>query len=144
MTYVHKTIPTQSSLDEFIDTVENPDRRADAKQLLALMQEVTGEQPRMWGPSMIGFGSYHYKYATGHEGDALKVGFSPRKAALVLYGLVTYEGNPENEALLEKLGPHTRGKGCVYVKSLQNLDYTVLRQMIRNSFAQGDYDATNR
>ena len=130
----NKTKPTDVSVDEFIDTAAEP-RRSEARRVVAIMREVTGVEPVMWGPSMIGFGSYHYKYESGREGDMLKVGFSPRKAALVLYGLVYYdEHEQDNDKLLEKLGPHTRGKGCVYVKKLADIDESILRMMIRNAY----------
>ena len=131
----NKTKPTDVSVDEFIDTAAEP-RRSEARRVVAIMREVTGVEPVMWGPSMIGFGSYHYKYESGREGDMLKVGFSPRKAALVLYGLVYYdEHEQDNDKLLEKLGPHTRGKGCVYVKKLADIDESILRTMIRNAYS---------
>lgn len=131
----NKTKPTDVSVDEFIDTAAEP-RRSEARRVVAIMREVTGVEPVMWGPSMVGFGSYHYKYESGREGDMLKVGFSPRKAALVLYGLVYYdEHEQDNDKLLEKLGPHTRGKGCVYVKKLADIDESILRTMIRNAYS---------
>ena len=127
----NKTKPTDVSVDEFIDTAAEP-RRSEARRVVAIMREVTGVEPVMWGPSMIGFGSYHYKYESGREGDMLQVGFSPRKAAFVFYGLVFYDENEPNNQLLEKLGPHTRGKGCLYIKKLSDIDESILRMMIRN------------
>jgi hypothetical protein len=125
----NKTKPTKVSVTEFVDGVEDPVRRADAKALVKLMKDVTGEKPAMWGPSIVGFGSYHYKYESGREGDFLIVGFSPRKPATVLYGL------RHAEALLSKLGKHTTGKGCIYVRKLADVDRGVLEQMIRESVA---------
>src|SRR5215207_504640 len=94
------------------------------------MEEITGEKPQMWGPSIIGFGSYHYKYASGREGDAPVAGFSPRKANLVIY---LAEGVARNEALLKKLGPHTTSKVCLYIKRLSAIDLDVLREVIGES-----------
>ncbi len=102
------------------------------------MRDVTGEQGVMWGPSMIGFGTLHYRYATGREGDTLKVGFSPRKAKLSLYGL---QDSADAEAHLEQLGRHTLGVGCVYANRLSDLDESVLRELVRIAYDRGDYDA---
>lgn len=130
-----KTQPTSASVHDFLDMAVEP-RRSEAQQLVSIMREATGSEPVMWGPSIIGFGSYRYKYASGREGDWMRVGFSPRKAALVLYGLVYYdEHEQDNDKLLEKLGPHTRGKGCVYVKKLADIDESILRTMIRNAYS---------
>ena len=107
----------------FIDAITDQSRRADAKALVKLMQKASGEKPTMWGPSIIGFGSHHYVYDSGREGDMPVVAFSPRKAATVLYGLSAAE------ALLPKLGKYTRGKGCVYIKKLADVDQKVLETM---------------
>jgi uncharacterized protein DUF1801 len=120
----NKTKPTKISVAKFIDSLTDPGRRADAKALVKLMQKAAGEKPKMWGPSIIGFGSYHYTYDSGREGDMPVVAFSPRKAATVLYGLSS------SEALLPKLGKHTRGKGCVYIKKLADVDQKVLEAMV--------------
>ena len=125
------TRPTASSVESFIDTVENETRRKDAKTLLAMMKKVTGEKPVMWGPSMIGFGSYHYKYESGREGDMLAVGFSPRKANMVLYVLGSLG---DDEPLLQKLGPYENGKSCLYVKSLDKVDLGVLEKLVAKSY----------
>ena len=119
----NKTKPTKISVAEFIDALTDQDKRADAKALVKLMQKVAGEKPKMWGPSIIGFGSYHYTYDSGREGDMPVIAFSPRKAATVLYGF----GNAES--LLPKLGKHTRGKGCLYIKKLADVDHKVLEAM---------------
>ena len=103
-------------------------RRAEAERLLAIFAEETGWEPRLWGPSMVGFGRYVYRYESGHGGESLVVGFSPRKAEVSLYGLI---GTPATEALLPKLGPHRAGKGCLYVKRLAAVDEAVLRSLIR-------------
>jgi len=119
------------SVIEFIENVESPKKREDAYKLLELFTETTGFEAKMWGPSIIGFGSYHYKYATGHEGDAALVGFSPRKAKISLY--VT--GGPERERILADFGKHTVGKSCVYVNKLADIDIAVLKRLISHSVA---------
>src|SRR5437660_9610834 len=123
----NKTKPTTSSVAAFIDALPDPARRADAKALLKLMQAATGEKPAMWGPSLIGFGHYHYTYESGREGDMPLVGFSPRKAATVLYISTGFTGR---EALLSRLGKHTTGKGCLYIKKLADVDQTVLETLV--------------
>jgi len=125
MAYEQKTRPTPTTAAEFIAAVEDPKRRADAEAACALLAEATGEPPVMWGPSIVGFGAYHYRYASGHEGDAPLVGFSPRKANLVFY-LYCDEGR---EDLLARLGRHKSGKGCVYVNRLSDVDPAVLKEM---------------
>jgi hypothetical protein len=126
-----KTKPTGVNVDAFIAAVENDTRRRDAKTLLSMMKKITGEKPVMWGPTMIGFGSCHYKYESGHEGDMFAVGFSPRKANMVLYVLgSTGEGEP----LLKKLGPHKHGKSCLYVTDLSKVDLGVLEQIVEKSY----------
>jgi hypothetical protein len=119
----NKTKPTKLSVAAFIDALTDPARRADAKALVKLMQSAAGEKPKMWGPSIIGFGSYHYKYESGREGDMPSIAFSPRKAATVLYGMTGFN---EAAVLLAKLGEHTTGKGCLYIKKLADLDQHVL------------------
>jgi hypothetical protein len=125
----NKTKPTILSVSAFIDAITDEGRRADAKALVKLMQKAAGEKPKMWGPSIIGFGSHHYVYDSGREGDMPVVAFSPRKAATVLYGLSSAE------ALLPKLGKHTRGKGCVYIKKLADVDQKVLQAMVVKAVA---------
>jgi hypothetical protein len=126
----NKTKPTKLSVASFIDALTDEIRRADAKVLIKLMQNTTGEKPKMWGPSIIGFGSYHYKYESGREGDMPLVGFSPRKAATVLYGVTGLDGA---ETFLAKLGKHTTGKGCLYIKNLADVDQKVLQALIVKS-----------
>lgn len=123
-----KTKPTAVAVDDFIDAVENPVRRADGKTVREMMARITGEQPRMWGPSIIGFGSYHYKYDSGHEGTACRLGFSPRKAELVLYVLTESERQTE---LLARLGKHRIGKSCLYIRKLSDVDMDVLEELTR-------------
>lgn len=127
-----KTKPTPVSVADFIAAVEDPKRRADAQAACALMTEATGEKAVMWGPSIIGFGAYHYRYASGHEGDAPLVGFSPRKANLVFYLSGSDEGRDD---LLARLGRHKAGKGCVYINRLDDIDLGVLRDMAASSVA---------
>ena len=126
----NKTKPTKLSVAEFIAALTDQSRRADAKALVKLMQKAAGEKPKMWGPSIVGFGSHHYVYDSGREGDMPLIAFSPRKAATVLYGL------SDSEALLPKLGKHTRGKGCVYIKKLADVDQKVLETMVAKAVAE--------
>jgi hypothetical protein len=126
-----KTKPTNVDPIAFIDRVENETRRNDAHELVALMKEVTGAPPKMWGPTIVGFGQYHYKYESGREADMLLTGFSPRKANLVVYlGDVM-----DDEALMAKLGKHKRSKGCLYINKLADVDRDVLRKLVRKSIA---------
>jgi hypothetical protein len=128
----NKTKPTSLSVAAFIDALTDQTRRADAKALVKLMQSATGERPKMWGPSIIGFGSYHYTYDSGREGDMPVVAFSPRKAATVLYGIA---GRSGSEASLAKLGKHTTGKGCLYIKKLADVDQRVLETLVVQAVA---------
>ena len=126
----NKTKPTEESVAAFLDAVSDEARRRDAEALVELIGNATGEKPAMWGGSIIGFGSYHYTYASGREGDMPVVGFAPRKAATVLYGLTE---SSDSKALLAKLGKHTTGKGCVYIKKLADVDREVLKTMVAKS-----------
>jgi Domain of unknown function (DU1801) len=128
--YELKTKQNDSSVIEFIEGVENPKKREDAYKLLDIFSEETGFKAKMWGPSIIGFGSYHYKYKTGHEGDAPLVGFSPRKAKISLYFAT---GDSEREKLLKSFGKHTSGKACVYINKVADIDETILKQLIHQS-----------
>ena len=130
-----KTKPTAVTADAFIDAVDNPVRREDAKTVADLMARVTGEAPQMWGPSIVGFGSYHYKYDSGHEGDMCRLGFSPRKAELVLYVLT---GEASQEEQLARLGKHKTGKSCLYIKKLADVDMAVLEEITRGALAHMD------
>ena len=135
-----KTQPTAVPVAEFLAGVEPERRRVEGQRLCAIMTEVTGEEPVMWGPSIVGFGLMRYSYATGRTGDWMRVGFSPRKAALSLYGLRA----EESAELLAALGPHTSGVGCVYVKKLEDIDEAVLRRLVALAAARGDYVAPPR
>ena len=124
-----KTKPTEISPATFIDKVDNEQRRKDGHELAALMKKVTGKPAKMWGPSIVGFDQYHYKYASGHEGDMPITGFSPRKQSLVLYlgpGL-------EDKKLMSKLGKHKVGKGCLYINKLDDVDRNVLLELVTKS-----------
>ncbi|MGA9672687.1 MAG: DUF1801 domain-containing protein [Terracidiphilus sp.] len=127
----NKTKATSESVAAFLDACDEG-RRADAKALAKLMQKVTGDKPSMWGSSIVGFGSYHYTYESGREGDTCIVGFSPRKAANVLYGAIGFDGAA---ALLDKLGKHTTGKGCLYIKKLADVDVKVLETLLEKAVA---------
>lgn len=136
--YELKTKENDNSVIEFIENVSSPKKREDAYKLLDIFTEVTGNQARMWGPSMIGFGSYHYKYKTGHEGDAPLVGFSPRKAKISLYFA---PGDTKREEWLKDFGKHTTGKACVYINKLDDINIKVLKELIVQSviFLQETY-----
>jgi Domain of unknown function (DU1801) len=125
-----KTLRNKASVIQFIGAIPDPVRRADAKALLKMMRAVTGDEPQMWGPAIIGFGSYHYVYDSGREGDMPLVGFSPRKAASVLYVMTGFKGS---KSLLAKLGRHTAGKSCLYIKRLAEVDQQVLETLIVKS-----------
>lgn len=128
--YELKTKETDASVIEFIEAVDSPKKREDAYRLLDIFTETTGFEAKMWGPSIIGFGSYHYVYKTGHEGDAPLVGFSPRKAKISLYFA---PGDTQREELLSKFGKHTSGKACVYITKVDDIDIEVLQDLIAQS-----------
>jgi Domain of unknown function (DU1801) len=140
MAYELKTKQTDNSVIEFIEAVDSPKKREDAYQLLDIFTETAGFEAKMWGPSIIGFGSYHYKYASGHEGDAPLVGFSPRKAKISLYFA---PGETKREELLKEFGKHTNGKACVYINKVADIDVEVLKKLIQESitFLQKTYPA---
>ena len=128
-----KTKPTEVSADSHIAAIANEEQRSDAQTLVALMQRVTKEEPRMWGPSIVGFGSYHYKYASGHEGDSALAGFAARGRELVVYIEADFEGR---DVLLAKLGKHKTGKVCVYIRRLANIDLKILETLVARSVAE--------
>lgn len=127
----NKTRPEATEVEGFLDSVD-PQRRDDAHTLCRLLAEVSGERPTIWGTSIIGFGQYHYRYASGREGDTFLVGFSPRKQNLTLY--VT-DGFARHGERLAALGPHTLGAGCLYLKSLRGIDLAVLRAIVTDALA---------
>jgi hypothetical protein len=126
-----KTKPTGYSVDDFFDRIDHPVRRFDGHALRTMMERITGVPAVMWGHSIVGFGSYHYRYASGHEGDMARIGFSPRSANLVLY----VGGFPEYDALLAKLGKHKGSKACLYINKLADVDLGVLEEIVRGSWA---------
>ena len=127
-----KTSPNDGSVEAFLESVENEQKKADCKEILEWMREITGEPPIMWGSSIVGFGSYHYKYESGREGDMLVTGFSPRKQNLTLYIM---NGFKRYEELLSKLGKYKTGKSCLYIKKLEEVDREVLQTLIKESVA---------
>ena len=128
----NKTKPTQISVADYLDSIPDATRRSDAKALVKLMQSASGEKPKLWGSSIVGFGSYHYKYDTGREGDMPELCFSPRKSANVVYAMTKFPGA---DALLAKLGKHTVSGGCLHIKKLADVDQKVLQAMIAKSLA---------
>ncbi len=128
----NKTRPEKGDVAAFLDAVD-PKQREDARALCALLADVTGKQPVMWGTSIVGFGDHHYKYASGREGDTFLSSFSPRKQNLTVYVLNGFERHADRLAML---GPHTLGKGCLYIKSLRDVDLGVLRAIVAESIAQ--------
>lgn len=128
----NKTKPTAMDVDAFVESVTDPQQKQDATQIIEIMGRLSGHPPKMWGPSIIGFGSYHYKYDSGREGDMCRIGFSPRKGQTVLYLLDGFAGYTE---LLGKLGKHKTGKSCLYVKRLSDVDTDVLEQLVTRSLS---------
>jgi len=128
-----KTKPTPVKIEDFLNSVPSSLRREDARTIISMMEEITGEKPVMWGPSIIGFGKYHYTYESGHEGDACIAGFSPRKANLVIYLM---SGFADKNELLEKLGKHKASKSCLYINKLSDIDLSVLEQLVRHDVAE--------
>ena len=126
-----KTKVNDASVEEFLSKVENEQKRKDSFEIIKIMQQVTKKKPKMWGPAIIGFGSYHYKYESGREGDMPQVGFSPRKQNITLYIGV---GDNSDNPLLKKLGKYTTSKVCLYIKILADVDRNVLRELIADSF----------
>ena len=126
-----KTKPTTIDVTDFLASVEHPRRAADAQTLLALMTRITGLDPKMWGPTIIGFGSYHYKYKSGREGDFFITGFSPRKQAMTVYIM---PGFSNYDDLMGRLGKHKTGKSCLYINKLEDVDMDVLEELIAKSF----------
>lgn len=126
----NKTIANDASVNAFIDTVEDERKRADSHELIELMRTITGHEPKLWGNSLVGFDSYHYRYASGREGDFFITGFSPRKTALTVYIMAGFD---RYEDRLQRLGPHKTGKSCLYLKNLDAIDRDVLEEIITDS-----------
>lgn len=135
----NKTQPTQASVEDFI-AAAGPDKQSDSERLITILQDITGEKPVLWGPSIIGFGRYHYEYDSGHEGDSALIGFSPRKRELVVY---IGPGFEPFQALLTRLGKHKTGKSCLYIKRLSDIDLKVLAELMAESvkLMRGKYPA---
>lgn len=131
--YELKTRENDADVDAFITGIENTRRREDSRILLEMMREISGVEPKMWGDSIVGFGNWHYKYASGQEGDTARIGFSPRKTSLSIYVLNSYEGP---EPLLEKLGKHKAGVACLYVNKLADVDLEVLWALVQKAWAE--------
>ncbi len=128
----NKTQATVARVEDFVTGIADENQRADARSLIAMMTRLSGEPATMWGPSIIGFGRYHYRYDSGREGEMCRIGFSPRKGQTVLYLIDGFEGHAE---LMAKLGKHKTGKSCLYVKRLSDIDLVVLEDMCRASLA---------
>jgi len=126
-----KTKATKVSVKDFLKSVTDTQKRKDSLVLIEMMSKITKEKPKMWGPSIIGFGSYHYKYESGHEGDMCIVGFSPRKAAISIY---ISAGFKKRDSLLKKLGKHKSAVACLYVRKLEDVDLKILKELITESF----------
>lgn len=126
-----KTKPTEESVEKYLKGITDPVKRQDSLTVLKLMTEITGQKPKMWGPSIVGFGSYHYEYASGQKGDWPIIGFSPRKQNLTLYVL---DGSAEESELLQELGKHSTGKSCLYIKRLDDVDLPTLKKVIKQSY----------
>ena len=128
-----KTKPTNEGVEDFLNRIPETERREDCFAVAKMMEEITGDKPKMWGPSIVGFGSYHYKYASGREGDWPVTGFSPRKKDLTLYIMMGLEKHPE---LMEKLGKHTHAKSCLYIKRLSDIHLPTLKKLIKTSLKE--------
>ncbi len=128
-----KTIQTEASVEDFLNLIEDNQKREDCFEIVKMMKQVTKKEPKMWGPSIIGFGSYHYKYESGREGDSPQIGFSPRKQNITLYIL---SGSDHENPLLQKLGKHSTSKVCLYIKRLADVDKKVLLELIKESFTK--------
>jgi len=135
-----KTKPTKASVKEFLSQIPDKERREDCFAVAKIMEEITGDKPKMWGPSIVGFGTYHYKYASGREGDWPVTGFSPRKKDLTLYIMMGFRKHAD---LMEKLGKHSTGKSCLYIKRLSDIHVPTLKKLIKSSL-KDLRDYTNR
>lgn len=128
-----KTKKNQASVESFLQRISDPVQREDSRTVVRMMKDITRLEPRMWGTSIVGFGDYHYKYATGREGDTFLTGFSPRKGTLTLY---IGQGFEAHRPLMKKLGKHKTGVGCLYIKKLEDVDLSTLRQLVKDSVAR--------
>jgi hypothetical protein len=133
MAYELKTKLNDSKVSDFLDTIENQEKRQDCYTIADIMQEVSGFDAKMWGTSIVGFGSYRYKYESGHEGEMCLIGFSPRKANITIYGMGS---QLDKESLRDKLGKHKTGKGCLYINKLSDINTDTLRKLLKASLEQ--------
>lgn len=129
----NKTKPTDASADDYIDAIEGEERRDDCRALVKLISKITKHKPVMWGPSIVGFGRYHYKYDSGREGDSCLTGFSSRKGDISVYLVAS---GPDQENLLKRLGKHKMGKACLYIRKLRDVDLKILEQLVSGSVAE--------
>ena len=129
----NKTKPTGVSVESYLGAIDGDERQKDCRALAKLMAKATGEKPKMWGPSIVGFGSYHYKYDSGREGDSCLTGFSSRKGEIAIYLMAEF---PKREQLLAKLGKHKTGKGCLYLKAMSDVDPKVLEQLVAGTVTE--------
>jgi Domain of unknown function (DU1801) len=137
----NKTTPNDQHVDQFLNAIADGRKRQDSFTLLQLMKQVTGMEPKMWGSSIVGFGSYHYKYESGREGDTILAGFSPRKQSLTIYNM---GGVDQHDDMLKRLGKHTMGGGCLYIKRLDEIDLPALKILIEESFQRMKQKAGNQ
>lgn len=126
-----KTTVNDGDVIQFLESVDHEKRQADSLVVLELMKDITGQEPKMWGSSIVGFGQYHYKYESGREGDFLKIGFSPRKQSLTIYIMPGFE---RYDQLMEQLGKYKTGKSCLYINKLEDVDLNILQELIRESY----------
>ena len=126
----NKTTQNEDSVKEFLKKIEDPEKQKTSWQILEIIKEISGKDPKMWGDSIIGFGKYHYKYATGREGDWMRIAFSPRKQNFSIYIMDGFDNHSE---LMEKLGKYKTGKSCLYIKKLQDIDIKILKELMKKS-----------
>ncbi|MBT8379744.1 MAG: DUF1801 domain-containing protein [Ignavibacteria bacterium] len=126
----NKTKPTKADVEKFLNSIKDENRREDSFKIIKLMKQITKAEPKMWGSSIVGFGNYHYKYASGREGDWFVAGFSPRKQSLTIYAMTYLENYPD---ILKRLGKYKTGKGCLYINKLEDVDMKVLKELIITS-----------
>ena len=126
----NKTTQNEDSVDEFLKKIEDPEKQKTSWQILEIIKEISGKEPKMWGDSIIGFGNYHYKYATGREGDWMRIAFSPRKQNFSIYIMDGFDNHSE---LMKKLGKYKTGKSCLYIKKLQDIDINILKELMKES-----------
>jgi hypothetical protein len=134
-----KTKPTGEDIDQFLSGIEDPQKRKDSLILVEMMRQITNTEPKIWASSMVGFGDHHYRYTSGREGDVFVIGFAPRKQDLTLYGLL---GSDQQEPLLKKLGKYKAGKGCLYVRRLEDIDLPTLHTLLQQAYEHKMKDIT--